>query len=83
MLIISQTTNFRPFQTERFADDNFKFDQNGRKLQIWLENTAEKKEKLLLQAISPFPEVFSKDLYCRHVKNTACFPNDKILTLQN
>ena len=26
----------------------------------------------LLQAISPFPTVFSKDLYCRHVKTRAC-----------
>ena len=27
-----QTTNFRLFQTEDFADDNFKFDENGRKV---------------------------------------------------
>ena len=26
----------------------------------------------LLQAISPFPTVFSKDLYCRQVKTRAC-----------
>ena len=30
-LTLSQTTNFRPFQTESFADDNFEFDENGRK----------------------------------------------------
>ena len=27
---------------------------------------------LLLRAISPFPTVFSKDLYCRHAKTKAC-----------
>ena len=27
-----------------------------------------KKENCSLRAISPFPSVFSKDLYCRHVK---------------
>ena len=32
LLTLSQTTNFRLFQTERVADDNFKFDENGRKL---------------------------------------------------
>ena len=30
------------------------------------------KEKLL-RAISPFPAMFSKDLYSRHVKTSACF----------
>ena len=29
-LTLSQTTNFRLFQTEK-ADDNFKYDENGRK----------------------------------------------------
>ena len=28
-LTLSQTTNFRVFQTAEFADDNFKFDENG------------------------------------------------------
>ena len=40
-----------------FADDNFRFDENGRKF---------------FKQISPFPAVFSKDLYCRHVKTRAC-----------
>ena len=30
-----------------------------------------------LRAISPFPTVFSKDLYCRHVKTSACFERVK------
>ena len=31
-----------------------------------------KKRNCSLRAISPFPAVFSKDLYCRHVKTRAC-----------
>ena len=31
-LTLSQTTNFRVFQTAEFADDNFKFDENGGKV---------------------------------------------------
>ena len=38
------TTNFRLFQTEEFADDNFKFDKNGRKLFNRVQNTVGKGE---------------------------------------
>ena len=38
------TTNFRLFQTKKFSDDNFKFDENGRKLSKWVENTVGKGE---------------------------------------
>ena len=31
-----------------------------------------KRRNCSLRAISPFPAVFSKDLYCRHVKTKAC-----------
>ena len=31
----------------------------------------------LLKAISPFPTVFSKDLYCRHIKTRACLGKGK------
>ena len=43
-LTLSQTTNFRLFQTEGFADNNFKFDENGRKFSKWVENTVGKGE---------------------------------------
>ena len=57
-------TNFRLFQTERlFADDNFEFNENGRKLSKWVENNV---------AISPFLTVFSKDLNRRHIKTRVC-----------
>ena len=42
-LIPSQTTNLRIFQTE-FADDDFKFDKNGRMFTKSLGNTAGKGE---------------------------------------
>ena len=43
-ITLSKTTNFRLFQTQAFADNNFKFDDNGRKSNAWLENTVGKGE---------------------------------------
>ena len=51
------------------TDDNFTFDENSRKSFKWIENTVGKEEIARLRAISPFPTVFSKGLYYRHVKN--------------
>ena len=42
LLSLSQTTNFRLFQTEEFAVDNLKFYENGRKFSKSVENTAGK-----------------------------------------
>ena len=39
-----------------------------------------KRRTCLLRAISPFPTVFSKDLYRRHVKSRACLGKVKVLT---
>ena len=36
-----------------------------------------KRKNCSIQAISPFPTVFSKDLYCRHVKTRSCLGKDK------
>ena len=52
---------------KEFADNNSKFDGNGGKFPKRVDNTA------CLRAISPFPTVFSEDLYCRHIKTRACF----------
>ena len=81
-LTLSQMTNFRLFQLKEFADDNFKFDKNDRKYNKRVENIVGKGEiarkhcgkrrNCSLRAISPFPTVFSKDLYSRHVKTMAC-----------
>ena len=57
---------------KEFADDNFRFDENGRKLSKRVENTVEKGEIANYEQFLLFPTVFSKDLYCRHVKTRAC-----------
>ena len=53
------------FKTESFlqAYDNPKSDENGRK-------SLKREEKSTSN--SPFPTVFSKDLYCRDVKTKDC-----------
>ena len=53
------------------ADDNFEFDEKSRKFSKRVENTG-KRRNCSLRAISPFSAVFSKDMYCRHVKTRAC-----------
>ena len=46
------------------ADDNFKFDENGRKLSKWVENTVGKGEIARNEQFLLFPQCFQK----------ACFP---------
>ena len=55
-------TNFRLFQTERFKiiDDNFKFDENGRKLSKRVENTVGKGEIARYEQFLLFPQCFQK-----------------------
>ena len=74
--------NINPFPNEKildssklkvFADDNFKFDENGQRVLQMGRKHCGKRRNCSLRAISPFPTVFSKkDLYCRHVKTSAC-----------
>ena len=42
------------------ADDNFKFDQNGRKLSKQVENTVEKGEIACYEQFLLFPQCFQK-----------------------
>ena len=58
-------------ELKEFADNNFKFDENGRKLSKWVEITG-KRRNCSLQAISPFPTVFSKGLFPKGVKRCHC-----------
>ena len=51
---------------KEFADDNFKFHINVGMFTEGVENTVRKGKNY------PFPLVFSKDLYCRHIKTKAC-----------
>ena len=57
---------------KEFADDNFKFDKNGRKLLKWVKNTVGKRRNCSLRVISPFPTVFSKGLFPRGIKRCHC-----------
>ena len=45
---------------KEFADDNFKFDENGRKLSKRVENTVEKREIALNEQFLLFPQCFQK-----------------------
>ena len=65
-------TNFYPFKLKEFADDNFKFDENGRKLYKKGRKHWGTMRNCSYKTISTFPTVYSKDLYCRHVKTRAC-----------
>ena len=69
ILTLSQTTNFR---LKEFSDDNIKFDESGRNVFKTGRKHCWKRRNCSLGAISPFPTVFSKDLYCRHEKTRAC-----------
>ena len=59
-LTLSQTTNFRFFQSERFVDDNFKFDENGRKFSNRVENTVGKGEIAHYEQLLLFLQCFQK-----------------------
>ena len=49
---------------KEFADDNFKFNENARKLSKWVENTVGKEEIAHYKQFLLFPQCFQK----------ACFP---------
>ena len=57
---------------KEFADDDFKFDENGWKFYKKVENSVGKGEIACYKQFSIFPTVFSKDLYSRHIKTRAC-----------
>ena len=57
---------------KELTDDNFKFDENSRKLSKRVENTVEKRRICSVRAISPFPTVFSKGLFPMGVKRCHC-----------
>ena len=67
-----QTTNFRLVQIERVCRRQFQISQKWQKVIQMDRKHCGKRRNCLLRAISPFPAVFSKDLYCRHVKSRAC-----------
>ena len=52
-------TNFSS-KLKEFADDNFKFDENGRKLSKRVENTVGKREVARYEQFLLFPQCFQK-----------------------
>ena len=48
------------FKLTDFADDNFKFDKNGRKFSKWVENTKGKEEILVTSNFSFSHSVFKR-----------------------
>ena len=61
-----------PTKQTDFVDDNFKFDENGRKFSERAEHTVGTRQNCSLRAISPSPTVFSVDLYYKHIKTRDC-----------
>ena len=61
VLTVSQSSNFRLFQTERvFSEYNFNFDENGRKFSRRIENAVGKGEIARYEQFHPFPQCFQK-----------------------
>ena len=63
IVVLNPLPDFGLFQTERVADDNFKFDENGRKLSKWVENTVGKGEIAHYEQFLFFPQCFQKDCF--------------------
>ena len=71
-LSLSQTTNSRLFQTETPCRRQFQIQLKWLKVLQMGRKHCGKRRNCSLRAISPFPTVFSKDFYSRHVKTRAC-----------
>ena len=66
-----QTTILDSSKLKEFADNNFKFDENGKKLSKRLENTVGKGEIARYEQFLLFPQCFQK----------ACFPGASKMSL--
>ena len=55
-----QTTNLDSAKLKKFADDNFKFDENGRKLSKRVENTVGKGDIARYEQFLLFPQRFKR-----------------------
>ena len=63
-----QTTNFRLFETERVCRRQFRIQQKWKKVIQTGRIHCGKRRNCSLQAISPFPTVFSKGLFPRGIQ---------------
>ena len=75
ILLSANALNVVQSKLKDFTDDNFNIDKKRQKLLQTGRKHCGKRRNCLLQAISPLPAVFSKDLYCRHVKTSASLEN--------
>ena len=57
---------------KEFADDNFIFDENGRKLSKWVENTVGKGEIARYKQFLLFPQCFQKVCFPGESKASMC-----------
>ena len=68
-LSLSKTTYVRLIQTEKkIADDNFKFDENGREFAIRVKNTGEKGDCARHEQFLLFAQCFKRILLQIHKK---------------
>ena len=55
---------FYSSKLKEFADDNFKFDENGRKVSEWVEKTVGKGQIARYEQFLLFPQCFQKASLC-------------------
>ena len=60
---ITRQQNLDSSELKDFADDNFKFDENGRKLSKPVENTVGKGEIARYEQFLLFPQCFQRDCF--------------------
>ena len=58
---------------KEFADDNLKFDENGRNLSKWVENSVGKGEIVRYEQFLLFPQCFQKACYEQFLLFPLCF----------
>ena len=71
-LTLSQTTNFRLFQTQRVCKRQFQIWRKWQKVIQMGRKHCGKRRNCSFRAISPFPTVFSNGLFPRGVKRSHC-----------
>ena len=69
---ITRQQNSGSFKIEKFADDNFKFVQNGRKLSKRVENTLGNGEIAHYKQFLLFPQCFQNACFLGHQKVLLC-----------
>ena len=71
-LSLSHTIILDSSNLKELACDNFKLDENGRKLSKKEENAVGKEETARYEQFLLLSTVFSKELYSKHVETRAC-----------